>query len=77
MLALSSIYEVKIFRRKYLDTRMTMRYGGAMKRQQHPKPYVPRADYARVQELRNGSRTTPIASAKVYKRKPKHRPDYA
>lgn len=54
-----------------------MTYGGGMtkrrNRPQTPKPYTPRADVGRIQELRRSNATAPIPSGKSYKRKPKHR----
>ena len=49
-----------------------MVYGGGMtKRRIRPqtvKPYTPRADVQRIQELRRGNSTAPIPSGKAYKR---------
>lgn len=37
-------------------------------RKQAPKPYIPRADVNRIQELRRSNATAPIPSGKAYKR---------
>jgi hypothetical protein len=48
-----------------------------MKRSQAPKPYVPRANVKRIQELRRSNAASAIPSGKVYKRRGKYAADYS